>query len=714
MQTKTLDSPVSVLSGVGPARVKALAAMGVTTLRDLIYHFPRSYENRGEISLLSDALDGEKRAFLLTVGSEPRNAMIRRGMTLTKFRAFDKSGSVEVVFFNQPYLRGQFVLGREYRFFGKLQAVKRVFQLSSPEYEPLLENCALPPFIPVYPLSEGITLKLLSKLTAEALDIVLPTLNDPLPEYIRRELGLSTLSYALRTVHNPEDKDSLSLALRRLIFDEFLCFGLAMRLARSDKKEANALCLSDTGIDAFTNALPYMLTGAQARAISEILSDMRGAPEGKYCLPMSRILIGDVGCGKTVCAAAAIYATLKNRHRAAMMAPTEILARQHYRDISAMLSPFGYRVALLIGSTAKKERERIQKGLLSDGEDRIDLVIGTHALLNDELEFSDLSLVVTDEQHRFGVMQRAALMKKGRGVHLLVMSATPIPRTLALAMYGDLAVSKIDEMPQGRQRVKTYLVNSSYEARLFAFIEKHVSSGGQVYVVCPAVEDKADDGEIALSELASERAYTVPLKSAVQLAERLQNEAFPHRRVAFLHGRMKPAEKDAVMRAFADGELDILVSTTVIEVGVNVPNASLMIVENAERFGLSQLHQLRGRVGRGTRESFCVLVSDSEGETAMRRLKTLTATYDGYEIAEKDLEIRGPGDFFAANSAEFRQSGGLPLTLSHLCEDKTLMELAFQTASSLIKKDADLSDPAHIALKNEIYRLYNIRNHTIS
>ena len=714
MQNETLDSPVSVLNGVGPAREKALAAMGVTTLRDLVYHFPRSYENRGEISLLRDALDGNKRAFLLTVGSEPRNAMIRRGMTLTKFRAFDTSGSVEVIFFNQPYLRGHFVIGREYRFFGKIQAAKHVFQLSSPEYEPIPDHGELPPFIPVYPLSEGITLKLLSKLTAEALDAVLPKLQDPLPEHIRREHKLSTLGYALRNVHMPESKDALSLALKRLIFDEFLTFGLALRLARSSKKEANATPLHDTSIDAFVETLPYKLTNAQSRVIGEILRDMSRDPQNYRCLPMSRILIGDVGCGKTVCAAAAIYATLKNRRRAAMMAPTEILARQHYRDIAAMLSPFGYRVALLIGSTTKKEREQIQRGLLSDGEGRIDLVIGTHALLNDELEFSDLSLVVTDEQHRFGVMQRAALLKKGEGVHLLVMSATPIPRTLALAMYGDLAVSRIDEMPRGRQRVKTYLVNSSFEARLFAFMEKHISSGGQIYVVCPAVDDNADDGEIALSELATERAYSVPLKSAIQLTEKLQNEIFPHRRVAFLHGRMKAAEKDTVMRAFADGALDILVSTTVIEVGVNVPNASLMVVENAERFGLSQLHQLRGRVGRGTRESFCVLVSDSEGETAMRRLKTLTTTYDGYEIAEKDLEIRGPGDFFAANSEEFRQSGGLPLTLSHLCEDKSLMELAFKTASSLLESDTELRDPAHSALKNEVYRLYNIRNHTIS
>ncbi len=712
-----MDSPVSVLDGVGAARAKALSEMGLKTLGDLIYHFPRAYENRGDIALLRDGLNGEKRAFVLTVASEPHSVMIRRGMTLTKFRAFDESGSVEVVFFNQPYVKNVFKVGSDYRFYGKLQPVKRLFQLSSPAYEPMDGRDTLRPFFPLYPLTDGITQKQLNKWIREALNIVLPTLADPLPEPIREKEKLSTLGYALEAVHDPDSRERLSFGLRRLMFDEFFYFALAMQKSKAQKKTANAHLCRDTDCMPLLSLLPYTPTGAQTRVMHEIAGDLARDAGNGMTYPMSRILIGDVGCGKTVCAAVAIYLALKNGGQAALMAPTEILARQHYADVAPLFRQLGFHAEILLGSTTAKEKKRIYASLSATDNTRCDLVIGTHALLNEKVDFSDLSLVVTDEQHRFGVMQRAALADKADGCHMLVMSATPIPRTLALILYGDLSISRIDEMPAGRQRVDTFLVNDSYHIRLYNFIRKTVEEGGQVYIVCPAVSEKADDEDdgVPLSELAFTHDATPPLKNAVGFAEELQNNVFPDLKVAFLHGRMKAAEKDAVMKEFADGKIQILVSTTVIEVGVNVPNASLMIIENAERFGLSQLHQLRGRVGRGKKKSYCVLVSDAEGETALQRLRTMCNTYDGYAIAEQDLKLRGPGDFFASAAGnDIRQSGGMSMHLTALCDDETLMSSAVADASALADEDPTLSLPEHAGIKREIERVFRLKENTIS
>ncbi len=714
----SIDSPVTALSGVGPARKKLLNAMGLYTLRDLIYHFPRAYEDRASISMLSEGMDEERHAFLLTVATIPKNIMIKRGMTLTKFRAFDDSGSVEVVYYNQTYMKQVFSVGQEYRFYGKLTPVKSTFQLSSPEYEPISADTHLRPYVPVYPLSSGMSRKSMQKLVCAALKAVLPTYKDPLPLSVAETHHLPTLSFALRAAHDPTDKSELSSALRRLIFDEFFYFSLALKASNRKEQLPVAPLLSDTDVSPLTEKLPYRLTGAQERVIREILADVsRDAGNGRAC-PMSRIVIGDVGCGKTVCAAAALYTAVKNGHRAALMAPTEILARQHYQDIEPLFRSLGFRTELLIGSTTPKEKKRIYASLTSDGADPTDLVIGTHALISEKLEIHDLALVVADEQHRFGVMQRAAFTEKGDGAHLLVMSATPIPRTLALTLYGDLQVSQIDEMPAGRQKVQTFVVNESYRERLNAFIRKEVQSGGQVYVVCPAVdrsENDEENGDLSLLELASSRFDGLPeMKSAVALAEEMKSKTFPDLSVAFIHGKMKSAEKDNVMNAFAEGKIDILVSTTVIEVGVNVPNASLMIVENAERFGLSQLHQLRGRVGRGTRKSYCVLVSDTDGSTARARLEAMRTTYDGFAIAEKDLMIRGPGDFFADHTSEIRQSGGMSFRLSHLCEDESLMRAAFNAAEEFFRSDPSLSSPEATPVKKEIERAYNIRENTVS
>ncbi len=698
-----INSPITAISGIGEVKAKYFANLGIFTVRDLLYHIPRAYQHRGKTVDLDEAERNITSAFILTVCSTPKTARLRRGMSVTKFCAFDDSGEAEITFFNQNYLEHVFTVGSTFRFFGKAERKGKRYKISSPEYEAVIDGKPLPDFVSVYPLTRGLNEKAISKAAAEALAQVLPTLTDPMPQAILEKNRLCTRQYALSSVHFPVDNASLSAALRRLCFDELFCFALGIAISKKKMSERYAPSMSNTDLTPFLSRLPYSLTGAQARCCDEIIGDMSGSDGMRP--QMNRILTGDVGSGKTVCAAAAIYVTVKNGYQAVMMVPTEILARQHFSDITKMLSCFGIRAALLLGSTSQKEKRAIYQGV-SDGS--IDLVIGTHAVISDKLEFERLALTVTDEQHRFGVMQRASIKDKSRFSHTLVMSATPIPRTLALSLYGDLSVSRIDEMPKGRQRVDTYAVNEGYRDRVNSFIRKQVEGGGQVYVVCPAIEDseKTENGEVLLSSLdimhtVSERSAFLPLKAATEYARELSETTFPNYRVALLHGKMKPAEKDSVMNAFSNGEIDILVSTTVIEVGVNVPNANLMIVENAERFGLSQLHQLRGRVGRGERKSYCILVSDATSLGARARLNTMTTTYDGYEIAEQDLRQRGPGDFFASVcSDQFRQSGGFSFKLSGLCDDSTLMEKAFSAARECVANglSPELEREARMAL----------------
>ncbi len=713
----TAQSPVEDLPGIGSTRAAAFSKMGIRTLRDLVFHFPRAYEHRGNVSLLSARLDGEAGSFLLTVASEPRNATIRRGMTVTRFRAFDDSGSVEIVFFNQAYVKDIFHTGALFRFFGRISRGRGGIQMTSPAYEAVLPSAELPEFVAKYPLSDGLSQKIMEKAVLTALRTVLPTLTDHLPEDIRQKYNFPTLSYALMNVHAPRSSALLSAALRRTVFDELYCFSLGMGLARNRRSEHSSLTCPPTDLRPLTDLLPYELTAAQKRVISEIRADMQstGRP------PMSRILVGDVGCGKTVCAAAAIYTAVKGGYQAALMVPTEILARQHFADLAPLLSRIGIRTELLLGATSEREKKRIRAAVAGEGKEKVDLLIGTHALLSDKLHFENLGLTVTDEQHRFGVRQRADLKEKRSGSHLLVMSATPIPRTLALALYGDLDISRIDEMPPGRQRVSTYVVDDSYRARLYAFIRKQIEAGGQVYIVCPAVEEKEEGeqavgGELPLDrlDLLSVREEVPPLRAATTYAAELAR-VFPDLSVSFLHGRMKSAEKDAVMRRFSEGETQILVSTTVIEVGVNVPRATLMIVENAERFGLSQLHQLRGRVGRGMNKAYCILVSDAKGSAARARLDVMRTTYDGYAIAEQDLLQRGPGDFFAsAYDRSLRQSGGMSLHLSYLCSDAELMESAAREARATLACDPRLEADGHRVLREEVERLFRIQENTVS
>ena len=699
-----IHAPITTLHGVGPARARAYARLGIRTVGDLLFHYPRSYENRGDVHLLASTAENEKQATLLTVGSEPRVARIRRGMNLLKFRAYDESGTCEITYFNQDYLRSVFALGEEIRFYGKVERKGNRYAMSSPAYEISDGRKELAPLVPVYPMTEGLSQNQIKANLSEALGIAATDLLDFLPNEYRLSHKLQTLHRALAEIHAPVSFESLAAAKRRLVYDELLLFALAMRGSSKKQKQHGARKCLARDISKFLDLLPYSLTNAQKRSIRDISNDISAD------IPMSRILVGDVGCGKTVCAASAMLMAVQSGYQAALMAPTEILARQHYADLAPLFEQLGYRTELLVGALTEKKKKEARASLSGDKNTRADIVIGTQALLTDTVSFAELALIVIDEQHRFGVDQRKILAEKGEHTHVLVMSATPIPRSLALTLYGDLDISKIDEIPPGRQAVDTFLVGEGYRERLENFIRKQVAEGGQVYVVCPAVEEKdPDDGDVlfediglAPDELLPEKP---PLKSAVEYAKAL-SERLPELRIAFVHGKMKSADKDRVMTEFAAGNVDILVSTTVIEVGVNVPNACLMIVENAERFGLSQLHQLRGRVGRGNRKSYCVLVSDSKGETARERLSTLCRTHDGYEIAEKDLSLRGPGDFLrASGGVGLRQSGALTFRIADLCRDTDLLKSAFADAEELLAKHPDLTE--FPALREEMQKRFS-------
>ena len=697
---------LTALPGIGEARSRAYTRLGINTVGDLLHHYPRAYENRGDVRLLTECDGLSKCAVILTVATAPRVALIRRGMSILRFRAYDDSGMCEITFFNQDYLKTTFSVGSTFRFFGKVEFERSKIVLSSPSFEPYTDGVALPPFTPLYPLTEGLSQKQISQSVSAALALGRKDLTDFLPEDIRLRNKLCTRLSALRGIHFPQTFSELAAAKKRLVFDELFLYALGLRVNTKRQRAVGAPCCHETNIVPFTQQLPFVLTGAQDRAIQEIANDMASE------IPMSRILVGDVGCGKTVCAAAAMYIAVKNGCQAALMAPTEILARQHANDLIPLLSLFGIRCELLIGAMNASKKNKV-KTRLANGE--IDILIGTQALLTDTVEFTRLGLVVVDEQHRFGVEQRAILARKGEHAHMLVMSATPIPRSMALALFGDLDMTRIDEIPPGRQKVDTFLVDESYRARLDGFIRKQVSEGGQVYIVCPAVEEseKQDENEVSLSEITdfglSEK--TPPLKAAVEYAKEIADK-FPDLKSACVHGKMKSAEKERVMTQFAAGELDILVSTTVIEVGVDVPNACLMIVENAERFGLSQLHQLRGRVGRGSRKSYCILVSESQGENAKNRLNTMCRTHDGYEIAESDLKLRGPGDFLRDAAGTLRQSGGINFRIADFCDDAGLMKLAFAEANALAEQSPDLGE--YPLLAKEVAALFSADGSSIS
>lgn len=712
----SVSDKISLISGVGQAREKQLLKLGITTVKDLLYYFPRAYEMRGNVKLLSEVNFNSVESVILTVADEVKSAAIRRGLTISKFRAFDESGACEIIFFNSPFVKDVFHTGSVFRFYGKPTISKSHIQFTNPKYEPVIPGEELPSLVPVYPLTEGISSKFIDKITKIAIEGALSDITDTLPDDVRIENSLPVLSYAIRNVHFPENDEALKKSLARLAFDEMFQFGIGIAISKQFRKKSEGLPFLPCDLSPIISQLPYELTEDQKNAVNDIYRDTVFKDKDGIVRPMSRILIGDVGSGKTVCAVLAMFIATKSGYQAALMAPTEILARQHFNDVSEIFKKVGIKTELLLGSTTQKEKKRIYEEL-ADG--KIQVIIGTHSLISEGVAFAKLGLVITDEQHRFGVRQRASLKDKASSAHLLVMSATPIPRTLALSMYGDLDISRIKEMPKGRIKVDTFVIDEGYRSRLFSFIEKQVKNGGQCYVVCPSIEENEEDDTALFtpSSLFDDYLYS-PQKSksknVIESAENLKQN-LPNLRIEYIHGRMKSTEKDAVMKGFVSGEIDILVSTTVIEVGVNVPNASLMIIEDADRFGLAQLHQLRGRVGRGSRKSYCVLVSSVDSEKSRARLEIMRTTYDGYEIAEKDLIMRGPGDFLAsASNDSMRQSGGFEFKMAKLCDDADLFDKAFAAAKKTIEKDPSLVLPENEALRREISHAVSFNTSNIS
>jgi ATP-dependent DNA helicase RecG len=683
MMSFSLSTPITVLPAIGPARAKSFEKLGLNTLGDLLTWFPRSYEDRRTSSAISDALPGYPVCITATVASQPRTSRIRAGLDLTKCKVFDDSGVLELTFFNQPYVRTALEVGKTYVFYGKPEGFGSRKTMTNPVFESPDSPQYTGSIVPIYPLTAGVSNKLLAGSIRRTLALGLP-LPDPLPPALRQKYGLLDLLTAYRWIHIPQSFEQAEKAKERLIFEELLLLSIGLCRLKGRRDQAKGPIFSQGRLEDYEGYLPFTFTDAQRKAAQECAADLRSGT------PMNRLVQGDVGSGKTVVAAAAVYLAAQNGYQSALMAPTEILAEQHYRTLSALLEPAGITVALLTGSTKAKERRALQAALEA-GE--IHLLIGTHSLISDTVAFHKLGLVITDEQHRFGVNQRAALTGKGESPHVLVMSATPIPRTLALMIYGDLDVSVIDQLPPGRQPVDTFRVHSDKRQRMYGFVRKQVEEGRQVYIVCPMVEETADGPTEAPGGLT--------LKSVTEYCKELQTKVFPDLRVDFIHGKMKPTQKEKVMAAFAAGDIDLLVSTTVIEVGVDVPNATLMIVENAERFGLSQLHQLRGRVGRGDAKSYCVLVSDANNEEAVQRLKVLCASNDGFKISEEDLKLRGPGDFFGS-----RQHGLPQLKVADLAGDTRVLKDAQEAARQLLAEDPNLVKPEHQGIHQKVLALF--------
>ena len=671
-----LSDPVTILKGVGPTKAKQLAALNIYTLEDLICHFPRGYEDRTRIVTIDKLQPDTPACFKAMVMNTPKTAHIRKGLDVTKVQVADFTGRLNLTFFNQKFTTDKLQYGKEYIFYGALTSDLFGNSMTSPVFEeigsaPVVTRRVMP----IYPLTAGLSNAAMLKAVQQALALCDPPA-EVLPESVRRQYGILDAERAYRIIHEPASMEEAELAKKRLIFEEFFIFSAGLSLMRAARAGKKTIPYINTDLTAFYKALPFTLTGAQQRAIADVAADMtRGTP-------MNRLIQGDVGSGKTMVAAAAAYLAIQNGKQAALMAPTEILAEQHCRGLTKLLEPMGIRVCLLTGGLTPKNK-KLTREAIAAGD--YDLIVGTHALVSDATAFRDLGLVVADEQHRFGVAQRSALSEKGADPHLLVMSATPIPRTLAIIMYGDLEVSILDELPPGRQQTDTFLVNESYRARINAFIRKQVSEGHQCFVVCPAVEE--NEG--------------LDLKAATVWAETLQQTVFPDLRVALLHGQMKGAEKDAVMASFAKGEADVLVATTVIEVGVDVPNATLMVVEDADRFGLSQLHQLRGRVGRGDAKSYCILKSDNKNADTRARLKALCATADGFKIAEEDLKLRGPGEFFGS-----RQSGMPVFRVANLSCDLATLKQAQLASKEWIEREGAADTREADVLRRRIGALF--------
>lgn len=668
-----MQQDIRFLKGVGQARAALYQKLSIYHCGDLLYHIPRSYTDLNEVHEIESAPMFTPCAVAARVVSKTGEQRIRKGLSLFKVKVADDSGELTLTFYNAKFTVDALHADERYLFYGRLSGSLLRREMSAPL---VFRKEQAGSMVPIYPLTAGLSSKMIATNLKTLLEQVKDDLPDCLPDWIRTEYQLAHFDYAIRQVHFPKNERAMKIARRRLIFEELLILSLAMAQLKGEHRRATIPALPAVQMTPFYRALKFTLTGAQQRAIGDALVDLTSEH------PMNRLVQGDVGSGKTVVAAACGYFMAQNKLQTAVMAPTELVAQQHFETFFELLAPLGMRIGLLTGSMKAKEKRQIKEQLAAGA---IDLIVGTHALLSEGVDFKNLSLVVTDEQHRFGVAQRLRLTDKGENPHVLVMSATPIPRTLALIIYGDLELSVIDELPPGRQKIETYHIDTHKRARAYRFVQKHLDEGKQAYVVCPMVEMGEED---------------LGLKSAKEYAQQLSENAFSGYRVGLLHGQMPASQKEEAMARFKSGEIQLLVSTTVVEVGVDVPNAVIMLIENADRFGLSQLHQLRGRVGRGKDKSFCILVSDTKNPDTLQRLQVMCQTSNGFEIAEQDLKLRGPGDFFG-----YRQHGLPQVQIADLATDMGVLQDTQVVAKKLLELDATLSKTEHLALRQRMQKL---------
>ncbi len=675
-----VKNEVKYLKGVGPKKSQRLNRLDIATIKDLFYYFPREYEDRREVKKIESLEDGEKTSIEVTLDAKPSMFKPNRKLSITKVMAKDDTGIVQIVWFNQPYVIKQLNNGDKIKLNGKVKKSGMIIEIHNPIYVKDGEKSdKVGRILPIYSLTEKLKNNEMIKIVDTALSDYLGYIYESLPEYVIDKYKLLDIQTAIRNIHFPTNRNAYVMSRNRLVFDELftLQLGLLLLKERSKNETEYIEFKKSEEVDEFIEKLPFRLTNAQKKVMDEISKDMMSKKQ------MNRLVQGDVGSGKTIIAVIAMFKAFKSGYQSVMMAPTEILAQQHLENITELFEPLGIKCELLASSVTKKNKEKIMKKLKA-GE--IDILIGTHALIEDYVEFKNLGLAITDEQHRFGVRQRAKLSSKGKSPDILIMTATPIPRTLALIVHGDLDVSIIDELPPGRKKIETHVRNDRNRDDIYDFTKSQIDEGRQIYIVCPLVEESE----------------TLNIKSATELYEDLSEGEFSDYKVSLLHGKMKPKEKDKIMIDFKDGKADILVSTTVIEVGVNIPNSSMMIIENSERFGLAQLHQLRGRIGRGEYQSFCILINQGRGKVAKERMDIMERTNDGFLISEKDLEIRGPGEFFG-----IRQHGLPELNITKLPRDMNILKAAQDTSLEILEKDPNLELKEHNGLKRKVKEMFN-------
>ena len=673
-----LNKDVKYIKGVGPNRSALLNKLGIFTLDDLITYYPRDYEDRSKPKKICDVVNGEEVLVQGIVQSKLVESRIRKGLTLYRTKIADDTGFMEIVWYNQSYLKNQIKQGQVYNFFGKVSLKYNKKEMNSPVFDIDTKTKNTGKIVPLYPLTYSLSQNVLRGIIENGIKEIEGQLPETLPEYILKNYSLYDINTAIKQIHFPDNFEKYELARKRLAFEELLIMQLALLTLKKSYTHQEKGIVFDKNIkmaDLIDN-LPFKLTKAQLRVLEEIDNDMESEK------PMNRLLQGDVGSGKTIVSIISAYKAVKSGYQVAIMAPTAILASQHLESFTPILGAYGIKCELLISNITKKRKEEMLERL-KNGE--IDVIIGTHALLEENVVFKNLGLVVTDEQHRFGVKQRGTIVAKGNNPDTLVMTATPIPRTLALILYADLDISIIDELPPNRQKIDTFAVTKRLEERVNNFVKKQIDEGRQAYIVCPLVEENEE----------------INAQSVLELAERYKNEVFADYKVEYLHGKMKPKEKDEIMEKFKKGEIDILISTTVIEVGVNVPNASIMIVENAERFGLAQLHQLRGRVGRGEYKSYCILKYQGNSDIIRQRMSIMQETNDGFKISEKDLELRGSGEFFGT-----KQHGLPEFKIANIFQDMPMLKNIQSIASNILQEDPELEQEKNKRLKHEVEKKF--------